>query len=101
MNLINHYTDKCQEECLLNHCEYNSKTMFKFQKQCVAARKLLLNRDDATRFDDVPDFIVYSFFGSCTNSRTIILWLTVPCVNSRGIIVRLFAHGAVNHSIIV
>lgn len=40
--------------------------MFPYQKQRVAARKRLLNREDVTRFDEVPDFIVDAFFGSCT-----------------------------------
>lgn len=40
--------------------------MFPFQQKRVAARKLLLNREDIIRFDEVPDFIVDAFFGSCT-----------------------------------
>lgn len=40
--------------------------MHPFQTQRVAARKRLLNREDVTRFDEVPDFIVDAFFGSCT-----------------------------------
>ena len=40
--------------------------MFRYQVQRVAARKKLLNRFDFIRFDDVLNFIIDSFFGSCT-----------------------------------
>lgn len=46
--------------------------MYPYQKQRVAARKTLLNRDDVVRFDEVPDFIVDSFFGSCTYKNRLI-----------------------------
>lgn len=46
--------------------------MYPYQKQRVAARKRLLNRDDVIRFDEVPDFIVDAFFGSCTYKNRLI-----------------------------
>lgn len=46
--------------------------MHPFQKQRVAARKRLLNRRDIIRFDEVPDFIVDAFFGSCTYKTRLI-----------------------------
>lgn len=47
--------------------------MFKFQKQRVNARKILLNRSDQINFDSVPDFIVDAFFGSCTYKNRLIV----------------------------
>ena len=46
--------------------------MFRFEKQRVAARKRLLNRVDVIRFDTVPNFIINSFFGSCTYKSRLI-----------------------------
>ncbi len=46
--------------------------MYRYQKERVAARKRLLNRKDVMRFDEVLDFIVDSFFGSCTYKNRLI-----------------------------
>ena len=46
--------------------------MFTFQSQRVAARKRLLNRYDVISFDEVPEFIVDAFFGSCTYKSRLI-----------------------------
>lgn len=46
--------------------------MYKYQEKRVAARKKLLNREDIIRFDEVPGFIIDSFFGSCTYKKRLI-----------------------------
>lgn len=40
--------------------------MFRFEVQRVVARKKLLNSKDLLNFENVPSFIINSFFGSCT-----------------------------------
>lgn len=47
--------------------------MFKFQKQRVQARKILLNRTDVITFDSVPDHIVDAFFGYCSYKNRLLV----------------------------
>ncbi len=47
--------------------------MYKYQKQRVQARKILLNRDDVIAFESVPDHIIDSFFGSCSYKNRLIV----------------------------
>lgn len=47
--------------------------MFPYQAARVEARKKLLNRADIATFNNVPDFIVDSFFGGCTYKKRLIV----------------------------
>lgn len=47
--------------------------MFKFQKQRVKARKILLNRFDVIGFESVPDHIVDAFFGHCSYKNRLLV----------------------------
>lgn len=46
-----------------NSNTFLQSVMFKFQKQRVQARKILLNRADIIAFESVPDHIVDAFYG--------------------------------------
>ena len=47
--------------------------MFRFEAQCLGARKRLLNRFDITNFDNVPGFIVNAFFGDSSYRNRLIV----------------------------
>lgn len=49
------------------------KTKKMFEKQRLEARKKLLNSKDLLNFENVPPFIIDSFFGKCTYQTRLIV----------------------------